>query len=625
MQQDYYVSPPPPRQEADRAVNPWIIRLILLGITGVFLLGFAMVAMVAGYQFMTQDQIYAGITPIYGVDLTGMTKPEAISALNEQSAYGANATFTLTYADQSWEFTGEEMGISFDVEATVNRAYEIGREGNFAENLFEQWRVWRDGRPVSPVITYDRNQAQSQISLLADSYINQAVQDATLVVSNGTVETTGSQAGRSVDVTATLTALEQNIFAMNTTSTIPLTVVESNPTITDASVAAEMATLALNPEGITFQIRPEDGADAGPWTALPESIENMLRVERVDNGDGSASYDVYVINDQAREFLNDLQEELYRAPQSARFIFNDTTQQLDVIEPSVNGRRIDVEATLGNFQDAVFSETNRTVDLVFEDLVPLLNNNASAEELGIRELVAEATTFYVGSTPARRANIQVAAAKFHGIVIPPQSEFSFNEWLGEVDQDSGFEEALIIVGDQTITGVGGGVCQVSSTIFQAAFYGGFPILERYAHGYRIGYYEVGEGPGMDATVYSPIIDFRFFNDTPHHLLLETYVYPSTAQVTFRLYSTSMNREVVKEGPIIQNEQPPPPAVYRANANLTPGQVNQTDYAVSGAEVFIYRTVYQDGEVLIDKEQFYSNYIPWPAQFEVAPGDSRLDQ
>ena len=191
--------------------------------------------------------------------------------------------------------------------------------------------------------------------------------------------------------------------------------------------------------------------------------------------------------------------------------------------------------------------------------------------------------------------------------------------------DEGYEQALIIFGNQTITGVGGGVCQVSTTAFQAAFYAGFPILERYPHGYRVGYYENGEGPGMDATVYEPVVDFRFMNDTPYHLLIETYVAPGNSSLTFRFYSTDTGRTVTKDGPYVRNVRGAPPALYHATPGLSPGQVIQVDYAVSGADVYVYRTVRDaEGDIIVEDEEFVSNYIPWPAQFQVAPGDPRAN-
>ena len=123
---------------------------------------------------------------------------------------------------------------------------------------------------------------------------------------------------------------------------------------------------------------------------------------------------------------------------------------------------------------------------------------------------------------------------------------------------------------------------------------------------------------MDATVYSPIVDLRFVNDTPYHLLIETFVDIDNATVTFRFYSTSDGRTVQKEGPIITNIVPHGPPLYEENPDLAPGQVKQVDYAIDGADVTVYRTVYRDGEVLY-QDTFFSQYVPWQAIYQVAPG------
>jgi len=213
---------------------------------------------------------------------------------------------------------------------------------------------------------------------------------------------------------------------------------------------------------------------------------------------------------------------------------------------------LDVEATLADFERALFAANpaERRVALAFQHLRADIPDTATAAELGITENVVSHTTYFYGSSAARRRNVEVAASHFHGLVVPPGGVFSFNEWLGDVSVETGYEQGLIIVGNQTITGVGGGVCQVSTTAFQTAFYGGYPILERTEHAYRVSYYEHGEGPGMDATVYSPIVDFRFKNDTPYHLLIETYVNLNNSTITWKFYSTGMGRRVVKEGPVI---------------------------------------------------------------------------
>lgn len=605
-------------------LNPWTLRLPLLVVSGLLLMFFMVIASLAGYQFMYQDKVYPGISTVYGLDLTGMTRDEVRTALQSRFAYAQDASFVFTHNGQSWEYTAAELGVQLDLEATVDTVFAVGRSDSAVTNLWDQWQVWRNGQPVSPVITYNQSEAERLIRKIASDNIDQPILDATLTIRNHQAIATPSQVGRVVDVQAVLDLLRQEILGLSMRSEIQLIVREQAPAIQEAQNAANLVNIALDTRGVTFFVPNDTGiTNTGPWTATAESIENMLRIERVENGDGTAYYDVKIIPDQTEAFLRQIAPELRKTAINARFTFNDDTRQLEVLQPSQNGYELDVANTIPLFQQAVFDSVNRNVPLAFIPVPAFVNESMTAAELGITEEVVSATTYFVGSTSARRTNIDVAASRYHGLVIAPGAIFSFNEWLGDVSPETGFAEGLIIYGNQTITGVGGGVCQVSTTVFQAAFYGGFPIVERYPHGYRVSYYETGEGPGMDATVYSPIVDFKFRNDTPYHLLLESYYNGSNSTVTFKIYSTDTGRSVTKDGPYVRNVRPAPAPVYRATAGVT-GTV-QVDYAVSGAEVYVYRTIRDaDGNVIVDNEQFYSNYIPWPAQYQVPIGDSRAN-
>ena len=154
--------------------------------------------------------------------------------------------------------------------------------------------------------------------------------------------------------------------------------------------------------------------------------------------------------------------------------------------------------------------------------------------MGIVEQISEGTTYFRGSTRERVQNIVTAANKLRGVVIPPGEEFSFNKRVGDVTAANGFVDSLIIRGDRTETGVGGGVCQVSTTVFRAAFWGGYPVLERYPHGYVVSWY--GE-PGLDASIFTPDVDFRFRNDTGSFLLIQPEVDTAKGRITFYFYGT----------------------------------------------------------------------------------------
>jgi vancomycin resistance protein YoaR len=214
-------------------------------------------------------------------------------------------------------------------------------------------------------------------------------------------------------------------------------------------------------------------------------------------------------------------------------------------------------------------------------------------------------------------NIAVSASKFHGLVIPPDGIFSFNEHLGDVNAANGFVESLIIKGDRTAVGIGGGVCQVSTTAFRVAFFGGFEIVERWAHGYRVSWYETGSAPGLDATIYSPTVDFKFRNDTDNFLLIQTETDLIAGTVTFSFYGTSSNRTVIVSDPVEANLVRHGDPIYEVDATPKPGQVKQVDWAKDGVDVTVYRTVLE-GDTVIHQDTIFSRYSPWRAIYKIGP-------
>jgi vancomycin resistance protein YoaR len=209
--------------------------------------------------------------------------------------------------------------------------------------------------------------------------------------------------------------------------------------------------------------------------------------------------------------------------------------------------------------------------------------------------------------------------------VAPGETFSMASVLGDVSLDSGYAEALIIYGGRTIKGVGGGVCQVSTTLFRTVFFGGYPVVERYPHAYRVGYYEQTPGggydadlAGLDATVFVPVVDFKFTNDRSTWLLMETYVDASARTLTWKFYSTSDGRSVEWETSGPQNVVAPPEPLYEENPDLEKGEINQVDWEAEGADVSVTRTVSINGEVFF-QDSFSTHYMPWRSVYEYGPG------
>jgi vancomycin resistance protein YoaR len=262
----------------------------------------------------------------------------------------------------------------------------------------------------------------------------------------------------------------------------------------------------------------------------------------------------------------------------------------------------------------------RHVPLQVKVVPPRYPDTATAEELGIVDLVTEGESYFIGSPSGRDHNIRLAATRFDGLVIPPGETFSFNHYLGEVTAEAGYDESYITAGEQLEMGIGGGICQVSTTAFRAAFWGGYPITERWYHGQRVGYYELrGGGVGMDATVYSPHVDLKFVNDRGAPLLIETEVGEGTHRLVFRFYSTDDGRRVDKEDPVITDEAEPGPPIYELDEDLAPGTVIRWQSEVDGLTATIERWVHDDSGEVLHHDTFVSKYEPRRAAYHYGPG------
>jgi vancomycin resistance protein YoaR len=313
-----------------------------------------------------------------------------------------------------------------------------------------------------------------------------------------------------------------------------------------------------------------------------------------------------------RAYLESFAAQVDIAPRDARLDFDPNTGAVTVLQSSQPGRKLDVEATLQGVQ-AALAAGSLQAPLALVELAPAVDSNRVAE-MGIRELVASSNTYFAGSSASRVRNIEVAAEKFEGVVVPPGGVFSFNEIVRDVSSANGFEDGLVIWGDRTAVGVGGGVCQVSTTVFRTAYEGGFPIVSRTNHGYVVDWY--GE-PGMDATIFTPYVDFQFRNDTDAYLLLDPNVDTVNGVMTFDFYGTAPNRTVTVSKPDIKDVKAPEPPQYVVDESLAAGEKKQVDWEKEGMAVTVTRTIVEDGTTRTDT--LTSNYQPWRAVYLVGPG------
>ena len=260
---------------------------------------------------------------------------------------------------------------------------------------------------------------------------------------------------------------------------------------------------------------------------------------------------------------------------------------------------------------------------------PDVKDDTTAASLGITSLVSSYTSYFRGSSAARLQNIDTASKQFYGLLIPPNTTFSMGAAIGDINLDNGYAEALIIYNGRTITGVGGGVCQVSTTLFRAALYGGYPIVERHEHAYRVYYYEqtaTGTDPGLaglDATVYFPLVDMKFTNDRPYWLLMETYFDPGDDSLTWKFYSGDDSRTVDVQNLGLQNVVPAPTRFSRRTRTLAPETCKQVDYPGDGADITVTPHCRPKWTTTgLARNTIKTHYEPWQAVYQYGPGTSK---
>ena len=502
-----------------RAGVGWVLSLWLLFVS--LLLSVAIGAL-ALFELRYRDRIYPGVR-VDPVDLSGMTRAEARAVLTKLFNQASPWWPTLTYGEKVWMPSRGDLGISVDVERSVQLAYAVGRARDPIQALGEQLDAYRYGRSIQPLVQFDRAQARRYLSSLAQE-IRVPVREATLRVDVGRVEIIPSRVGYELDEAATLDLIESRVKAWQG-GEIKLVVREIQPVLADISGLAERVERIISSP--IELIGPAD-LSIRHWTLTRQDLLEMLVMEQRVETDGRV-VGIAALSEQAlRERVNAIATVIERPAIEGQVDWNMRLGQLVVVKPSQTGYRLDEEKTIELIRDHSLSQ-NRQIQLPVEEIAPAIDTN-NLGRLGIQEQIVKATTSFSGSSRARMTNIAVAASKFDGVLLAPGEIFSFNRYLGEVSAEEGFEESLIIWGDRTAVGIGGGICQVSTTAFRAAFWAGLEIIERWAHGYRVSWYE--PPVGMDATVYSPAIDFKFRNDTPHYLLIKTETDLNAATVTF---------------------------------------------------------------------------------------------
>lgn len=316
-----------------------------------------------------------------------------------------------------------------------------------------------------------------------------------------------------------------------------------------------------------------------------------------------------------KEVLLTYSQSVEKKPTDAQFKFENG--RVTTFQPSEEGQIVDWE----DLDKKIISQGPNLFAFkpkVLEVKIPIkiLKPQISTENVnnfGIKELIASGSSHFAHSIPQRIHNITLASSRINGALVAPGQTFSFNAVLGDINIFTGYQQAYVIREGRTVLGDGGGVCQVSTTLFRAILNAGLPIAERNQHSYRVGYYEQDSPPGFDATIYYPSIDLKFKNDTDHHILIQSSINYDEQKLEFSLYGTRDSRSVLISKPVISDQSPAPLPLFQDDPTLPKGEVKQIDFEAAGAKVIFTRTVTKNGKAIFS-DKFVSNFQPWQAVY-----------
>ena len=583
MRHDTTIYRPRVRQSPRRiALRRAVFLVVVLGV----------LALLVGFAFAGPATELSAGTTISGVDVSGMSEAQAVRLLSSRASAIESTPVTFTADGQPFALAASQLGVEPNWRAAVAAAAAEG--GGFGPlRGFKRLRARIFGVDVSPPVKSYEAAVRYKLAQIAERVDRKGV-NAKVVREGLKIRVVEGRTGRQLDrndAAATVVAA-LSTFDRSKAVVLPLETTEPKVKSDDLTAAAAQARTALS-----APIRLSYGETR--WRVPRWRIAPLLSLPA---GGGT---NVSISGHDAEEYLERLSATVSRKPQDAHFQVTATGKI--VIRPSAPGLQLDLPATAKAIAAAAFSADKRTANLVVRVANPQRTTEI-AKTMGIDSVVSSYTTTY-GGTPGRLNNVQLVAELIDGTLIAPGGTFSFNGTTGERTAEKGFQEAPVIINGELQNGLGGGICQVSTTVFNAAFEAGLAITARTNHALYISHYPLGR----DATVNYPDLDLKFNNDTAHWLLLRTFV--GAGSLTVNLYGTPVNRRVeTTTDPLV--ETGPVPVKETDDPTLLKGKRVTDEFGAPPRETSVHRLVYDaDGKLLYDNT-WSSYYVGEPSLVRV---------
>ncbi len=585
------------------------ITVLLRGIVIALLIALSVVVGTYSYAAATLgDRIARGVR-VGTFEIGGRTHEEAVQMLHDRIE---KMQLTFVTPIGSTTFTPAEKGKTpfgfFDERGDVARAFSVGRENNKILAGLHLLRAMFVGESIPLTASVDAAALRKELELRFGSRARPA-QNAQLFVRIDamtklpTTSVVPEHIGWEIDYESAARAANTRLhelvdgpITMSVKKDLPeITTTDVQPLTGGVAAALAHAPLSLTAKDETWTISQETFAD---WlTVLLPSEDKKLRLG--------------LDQEKVKKYLSTRGAALAIEPKDAKF--EEKEGRITLFQPGVLGETLDVDAAYALLEKTLF-ETNEKVKslaLPMIEVQPTITTE-SVNPYGVKEVVGVGATNFRGSPKNRIHNIGVGAAAVDNTLIAPGEEFSLLKKLGKIDGTTGYLQELVIKENKTTPEYGGGLCQIGSTTFRAALASGLPITMRQNHSYRVPYYERdGDGndigPGKDATIYDPAPDFRFVNDTGHHIIIKTAIQKN--KLTFTFWGVKDGRVATQTKAKVYNVVKPPEKKIIPTTDLKPGEEKCTEHAHLGSDaVFTYTVTMPDGSV--KTKDFKSHYKPW---------------
>jgi vancomycin resistance protein YoaR len=539
---------------------------------------------------------------IAGIDVGGLTPREARALLTRREAALANKPVLFTAGNRTWRIRPAQLGVTIDIRAAVAAAQKEG-EGFGPFRGFRRLDVRFFGADIKPPVRVWSAALDLELGRLSAD-VNRPHRDAAIRMRGLRPVIVPAQTGTVIDRKAAASILVRGLSSFER-APVALPVRTDKPRVTAPQLlpaAAQIRTALSGP--VRLRLGPTRWRlSRFRLASLLEPPHDGMRRPRIA-GDAADAYFVKLANTVGKDAVD------------ARFAVDGPKVW---IVPGKPGLELDVPATAKNLLAAALSPTARVADVVVAEQQPA-RSTSDLKAMGVTGVVSSYETFF-GGVPNRIHNVQLVSHLVDEQLIPPGKEWSFNGATGARTADKGFLEAPVIINGELQTGLGGGVCQVSTTVFNAAYEAGLKITARTNHALYISHYP----QGRDATVDYPSVDLKFVNDTDHWLLLRTFV--SSSSLTVSLYGAPQHRKVeTQTSPLYTVGAAPLKKV--PDPTLPKGKTLVEDSGSPARATSVERKVYLPNGKLLYDDVFRSSYRAEPGLVRVGtkkPKPTKLDK